>query len=346
MTSPRLTRREWIAATTGAFAGLAFRQPDPFFQTRGVVLIPDDLTLTDWPDRAERAGLTTIGLHHGVSPQVVADFVASDAGSRFLTRCRELKLQVEYELHAMRQLLPRDLFATRRELFRMNDEGVRTADANLCVSSDAALDIVSANAIAISRVLRPTTGRYFLWGDDAEPWCRCPTCRPLSDSDQALTLENRLLRALRTLDVSATVAHLSYANTLHPPRQVKPEAGIFLEYAPISRRYDMPYAAQQGPQFADALDALDENLSVFSAANAQVLEYWLDVSRFSKYKKPAVKLPWMDDVFARDLETYGSRGIRHVTTFAVYIDADYVARYGEPPLASYGNGLRGWRPAG
>ncbi len=338
---PLLHRREILKLP----AVLLLSPPaSPFFQTRGVVLIPEDLTLTDWPDRAKAAGLTTIALHHGLMPQVVMDFVQSPEGARFLTRCRELHLEVEYELHAMSQLLPRDLFARQPDLFRMNDEGVRTPDANLCVSSPEALDIIGRNAVTISQVLKPTTGRFFLWGDDAKAWCRCPKCRGLSDSDQALVMENHLIGAIRKIESNARLAHLAYANTLQAPRQVKPDRGIFLEYAPISRRYDIPYAQQTGSSFQDALEALDRNLDVFGADSAQVLEYWLDVSRFSRYKKPAEKLPWMESVFAADLDTYGSRGLRHVTTFAVYIDREYVSLYGEPPLAEYGRRLSAWQP--
>jgi hypothetical protein len=42
---------------------------------------------------------------------------------------------------------------------------------------------------------------------------------------------------------------------------------------------------------------------VFPAGTAQVLEYWLDVSRFSQWKRPAVRLPWRRDVLEADLAT-------------------------------------------
>jgi len=315
-----------------------------FFKTRGVVLIPDDLTLVDWPERAHRAGLTTIGLHHSASPKVVIDFVRSERGQTFLEQCRALGLQVEYELHAMRELLPRSLFAANPEFFRMNEKGERTPDANFCVHSGRALEIVAENALAMAELLRPTTGRYFYWGDDAKAWCQCPKCRGLSESDQALVLENYLLAKLRRIDDRAQLAHLAYSNTLQPPKQLWPAPGIFLEYAPINRRYDMPYHLQTGPSVKDALDLLDANLEIFDRSSAQVLEYWLDVSRFSKWRKPAVRLPWNADVFEADLGTYGKRGLRHVTSFAVFIDADYVSRHGEPvELIPYGRGLSNWR---
>lgn len=316
----------------------------PFFRTRGIVLIPDDFTWSGWPERAHAAGLTTIALHHGASPQAVVDFIRSEKGQAFLKASRRLGLQVEYELHAMRELLPRALFDKHPEFFRMNERGERTPDSNFCLHSAEALDLAAANAVALAKILRPTTSRYFYWGDDAKPWCRCPKCRSYSDTDQAVILENHLLSALRKSDGRARLAHLAYSNTLWPPRQVRPAPGIFLEYAPINRRYDIPYAEQTGPEAKDGLEALDANLAVFDRSSAQVLEYWLDVSRFSKWKKPAVKLPWNEQAFAADLDTYGKRGIRHVTSFAVFIDADYVVRYGEPvELIPYGRGLQRWK---
>ncbi len=118
---------------------------------------------------------------------------------------------------------------------------------------------------------------------------------------------------------------------------------MFLEYAPIKRRYDIPYEKQAGLGQVDGLEALDANLKVFPADTTQVLEYWLDVSRFSQWKRPAVRLPWRRDVLEADLATYAARGIGHVTSFAVYVDADYRRRYGEPGfIREYGEALSGF----
>ena len=94
-------------------------------------------------------------------------------------------------------LLPRELFADQPELFRMDEQGKRTPDANLCAHSEPALQVVSSNALQLVRQLQPTTSRYFLWGDDGQPWCRCAACVGYSDLDQALLLENRLVHELR-----------------------------------------------------------------------------------------------------------------------------------------------------
>ena len=70
-------RRSFLAAGVSAFL-LPLRAPAagdnaPQFTTRGIVLVPEDLTLADWPERAKAAGLTTIGIHHQDSPQAVID---------------------------------------------------------------------------------------------------------------------------------------------------------------------------------------------------------------------------------------------------------------------------------
>ena len=333
------------SACSGQRASGSGTRGGPFFRTRGVVLVPDDLTLRDWPKRANTAGLTTLGIHHGASPRVVADFVRSDRGIETLEACRKLGLEVEYELHAMRELLPRDLFSKDPGLFRRNEKGERTPDANLCVHSERALEIAVENALEISAILRPTTGRYFLWGDDGQPWCRCQDCASLSDSDQALVLENRLARAFRKRDAGAQVAHLAYAGTLRAPSQVKPEPGVFLEFAPLSRMHDRPFKSLADAANRDFVEALDANLGVFPARTAQALEYWLDVSLQSEWRKPAKKLAFRKEILEADLGVYGRRGVQHVTSFAVYIDAEYVARFGEPAeIAAYGRALSAWRP--
>ncbi len=312
------------------------------FQTRGVVLTPSDLSL-DWPERAAKAGLTTIALHP--FPGVVSKFIGSPAGQEFLEKCTRLGLNVEYELHAMGELLPRSLFRTQPECFRMNDKGVRTPEGNLCVHSARALEIVSSNAVRIAQQLKPTTGRYFFWGDDGKPWCRCQQCKEYSDSDQALLLENHLVRELRRIDSRAQLAHLAYHNTIKPPARVKPDPGVFLEFAPIYRRYDSPYEQQNKADDKDSCQALVDNLKVFPVESSQVLEYWLDASKFSKWKRPSVKLPWRRDVLTADAEYYVRLGVRHVTTFAVYVDADYMKRYGDPfEIQEYGDVLHGQSP--
>ena len=269
-----------------------------------------------------------------------------DEGQQFWESCQRLGIQVEHELHAMSDLLPRSLFDKDPGMFPLNDQGQRVRDYNLCVHSAAALEVVAENAIKYTKILRATTHRYFYWIDDGKPMCRCPRCRELTDSDQALLLEHHVLQAIRQVDPQATLGHLAYARTLQPPQTIKPLPGIFLEFAPIERRYDVPFrqrdaAGSGGLTHGRLLDALDANLAWFGREGAQTLEYWLDLSRFSRWKRENVKpLPWHDDVFRDDLQLYADRGVRHVTTFGAWLDGDYVKRFGDPPVDAYGAGLR------
>ena len=321
------------SAAERAFAKEVGSMQKPAFTTKGVVISVADLSLHDWPERAHAAGLTTIALS---PPPDLTGFLKSESGRGFLAKCRKLGLQVEYELHATSELLPRTLFAQHPEYFRMNDQGQRTPDANLCVSSEPALEIACGNAAAMCQVLQPATHRYFFWTDDNQPLCRCPQCRGYSDSEQALLLENRLLVAIRKIDPPARLAHLAYGKTWEPPRKVKPSPGIFLEFAPFHRNHCVPLS---DPANHAILEALDANLKVFSAAEAQVLEYWIDVSMVSDWKQPAKQLELNPDLLRADLRTYAARGIRQVTSFAVFLDGDYAAKYGTALIEAYGRAL-------
>ena len=151
-------------------------------------------------------------------------------------------------------------------------------------------------------------------------------------------------------DPKAMLAHLAYMPTLQAPRKVKPHKGIFLEFAPVHRRWDKPitdsiaYVREMGNN-AKNLAYLKENLEVFPAKTTVVLEYWLDVSLASRYKKPAIELPWHGDVFRSDIETYASMGIRNITTFAVYMDSTYFSAYPDAYyLKEYGDALASFHP--
>ena len=86
------------------------------------------------------------------------------------------------------------------------------------------------------------------------------------------------------------------------------------------------------PTHGEQLDAVDANLEVFGRKGAQVLDRrWLDVSRFSLWRREnVVGLPWNAQVLADDLHTYAVRGIRCITSFAVWIDDE-----GPPGMSSF-----------
>ena len=274
------------------------------FAARGLVLSPSDFTLPDWPERMSEARLNVIGLHvTGGPPSILTSFVATEAGQALLDRFHVLRIEIEYELHALVELLPRGLFSNNPELFRMNEDGERVPDWNLCPTSSTALSIVGENAVRLSKVLTPTTHRYYLWSDDGKPWCHCPNCRGLNDADQMLLTTNAILKALRGWDPQARIAGLAYHSTLTPPTSVRPDEGVFLEFAPIERRWDRPITDRTVESHARLMDALDAAIETYGMdEHAQVLEYWMDASRHSQWKRPAVPIPWHPEVLAADLQ--------------------------------------------
>jgi len=302
--------------------------------TRGVVVSARDLSgAFDWPRLAHEAGLTTIATHIG--PRDVMPFIMSGRGERFLDACARYGLQVEHELHAIDWLLPRDMFSSDPSFFRMNAKGERTPDSNCCPSNPFAIEVIACRAVEAARICRSTTGRHFFWMTDNGEKCNCRKCKGLSGAEQAVIVENAIVRALRTeVDPDATLAHLAYQFTMDPPRLVKPDPALFLEFAPIERW--RAKGVQRREPLAEGgpwLEKLDRLLEVFPSATAQALEYWLDASLFSKWQKPLARIPW-DAARTRDeIAAYRKRGIRHFTTFAVNVDDDYVADFGADSLA-------------
>lgn len=334
-------------ALLGGAAGAA--GASGWFGHRAAMIGEGELQAMNWPMRARQLGLDVLDLTY-LAPSWLT---STDPGRQTISRCRRYGIGWEYGFHVPSWALPRELFQRNPELFRMNDRGERTPDANLCVHAPQALQIAGERLAQYVAPLRSTTGRYCFWIDDGQPMCRCPQCRGLSDSDQALILEHALLRAVRTVDPAATLAHLAYSVTLAAPTQVRPEPGIFLQFAPIERSYERPLSDRGAslitgyPTHGQLVDRLAANLEVFGADTADVLEYWLDNSRFSGWKREAIaRVPWNREVFLADLRVYAGLGIRSVRTYAFWFDQEYVARYGEPPIAEYAAGLARWREVG
>lgn len=318
---------------------------NPYFNTRGVVVGWDDIISLDWPYLAHQAGLTTIGVHLNDA------MMATEEYKKFIHDCDRFGIAIEYEQHAMSQILPRNLFSEHPSMFRMNEEGVRTNDYNCCASSAEALKIIAENAQTSAKKQVPKTGRYYFWLDDGGKKCHCPLCKELNDSDQALLIENAIIKKLKELDKSNTLAHLAYTDTIVPPKKVKPEAGIFLEYAPFQRVWDKPLSDRLAKRdgmtitHGDYIDYLEANLKIFPKETTQILEYWLDVSLFSGWKKPPVKLPFNREALLSDIETYAKMGIKNITTFAVYVGGEYQKLHQDISFVSvYGNALKSYTP--
>ncbi|MBQ8719485.1 MAG: DUF4838 domain-containing protein [Clostridia bacterium] len=311
----------------------------------GIVIHPEELTdrmieiLADTP-------INVLGLHPvgGASSKAslerLIELAKDEKFQENLTRVRSLGIKIEYEAHALAYLLPREMFADEPELFRMNAAGERSADYNLCVSNERALSIVSDRAESLSRILKSDTGRYYLWSDDQkDAFCCCPRCSRLTHSDQAMMIYNAILRGVRRHDPEAKCCYLAYSDAIEPPTSVKPDEGIFLEYAPIRRDTNCPLSdegCEVNHKFRAVIAPLIE---FFGKTDATALDYWLDNSLFSGWKKPPKFLEITPETVTADKRFYEECGFEAITTFACYLSDDYIDLYGTPPIKDYAEAL-------
>ena len=308
------------------------------FDHYGVVVTPDDFVGADWIELCKKYKLRTLGLHSGGG--AVADvlkMLGSYGTAEFRAKVAEEGLECEYECHAAGSLIQPSNFERHPEYFAFDPRrGQRRNDSNWCVTNPVAQDLYYQNAQILVKSLESATHRYMLWNVDVPRiYCHCPNCSRLSPSDQALMAVNLLARAARKVDPKAVVPYLAYYELMEPPTTVEPEPNVFLEFAPYTRCYlhalDDTNCATNREVFAK----LKRLLEFFPATTAHVLEYYLDSSFFSYYKRPAVEVRPLRDVMKRDFDCYASLGIRSLTTFAVYLDGEYFRMYGEQGLVDY-----------
>ena len=309
----------------------------------GVVIDPLELD-ENWIRRVREGGIDLLGLHPNPkdsSPEQMQAWCGQEENRRFLAELRSMGVQIEWEVHALSWLLPRGLFEKHPDFFRMNEEGQRTADHNLCCGSEGALETLRQNAAKLARLLPSDTHRYHFWLDDvSSSRCCCPHCRDMRAADQALTVYNAILEGLRREDPLAKQCYLAYHDTNAVPEAVRPVEGIYLEYAPFMRDHRRPLADGNSPQNASEIKNLPALVALFGTEDAQALDYWLDNSLFSGWKKPPKEFHMEQDVLRQDAEYYRQQGFGWITTFACYLGREYTDLYPEPEdTVRYGKAL-------
>ena len=309
---------------------------------RGIIIHPDELEWS-WVERLQEARLNVLALHppgganahltleaaihHRLLPQTQAIF----------NQLNHMGVEIEYEAHTMGWLLPRSLHAVKPEWFRMNENGERVADYNLCASNPEALDYVAARAEQLARMLNVDSDRYFFWLDDVSNCaCHCEKCRSLSVSDQQLIVTNAILRGIRRYKASAKICYLAYHEAIAAPQIVEPLRGVFLEYAPFHRNAHKPLLDPNCAENAQEARSLQPLLSYFGTRDSQVLEYWMDNSMYSNWTKPPKQFALDEAVMQEDVKAYRSMGFESITSFGCYLGADYRELWGEPPVKRYG----------
>ena len=310
---------------------------------KGIVITPEDFNGVDWFAKMKELHLNTLGIHSGGGAshdvlQVLGDF----GGEEFRKRTALAGLDLEYEIHAANSLLDRSLFQRNSALFPYNSTaGKRTENGNWCISNPETGKLLGENAVALSEKLIPSTHRHYFWSCDFPGgWCHCSTCAQMNASDQNLASVNIMAEAVRRRDPEAKMAYLAYLNHYEIPESVTPAEGVFLEFAPMTRCSRHAINDRKCAVNRIYWESLKRHLTLFDPAETHILEYWLDVSYYSHYRKSAVRPLLFRDILRCDMEAYMSLGIRSFSTFAVYMDGEYFKRNGEEELCIYADVLR------
>ena len=309
---------------------------------QGILIHPEELT-EGMLALLKGSGLNTLGLHPvggknaAESLNRLLELQEDPAFREKLTRVRSFGMQVEYEMHALRFLVPASLFSAHPDWFREDENGRRTPDHNICASNAEALHFLQERAALLAKKLPSDSGRYYFWADDVPHGaCHCEKCRGLTPSDQALILYHAILHGVRQADPRAKLCYLAYQETMAPPENVRPEEGIFLEFAPMFRDTLTPLhdpASETNRRFLEKIPPL---LGCFGREDAAVLEYWIDNSLFSGWKKPPKKLTINEETIREDIAFYRRAGFSHIGSFGCYLSDDYQKLYGQPPVITYG----------
>lgn len=306
---------------------------------KSIIIHPEELT-DNMVNRVIDCGVEVLGLHPVGGKRAAESLTAlvKLKGTReFEERLRTLRahgIAIEYHLHALSYFLPRGLFSYHPEWFRADACGQRINDMNMCPSNEEALLYVSERVSELTRILPSDTGKYYYWLDDiADAGCHCEKCMGTDPSDQAMLIFNAILKGIRKVDPVGKQCFLAYADQKMPPMQVQPEEGIFLQFAPMRSNTDSPF--NENEENRSLLNSIRSLLDFFGRRDSVVLDYWLDNSLFSGWKKPPIALTIHPDVIRKDIAFYRACGFEEITTFACYLSDDYVRLYGEPPIADY-----------
>ncbi len=303
------------------------------------ILIHTEELSRRWIDRMADRGVDILGLHP-TGGKTAADSLKALVEALETAEFRKLLdyaagrgLEIEYEMHAASYLLPRELFDSHPEYFRMDENGERVQDTNFCVTNAEALELYAANAAELASKLYRSRPYYYFWLDDARgKSCKCPNCRRYSVAEQQLLVLNRVLRELKKTNPDAKLAHIAYLDCLDVPQKVEAEAGIFLEFAPMERHIKREDGSNYAEQEAKMMRPL---LDFFGREDAKVLEYWLDNSLFSQWKKPPKPFRTEHSSVHADLDGYRAAGFQTAATFGCFLGEDYEALHGEPDITPY-----------
>jgi hypothetical protein len=212
--------------------------------------------------------------------------------------------------HTIPRMLDPKLFATKPELFRMDQTGKRVANGNVCVTNPETIDLcakwVAGYFKENPRQETCPVGGQDIWGG---AWCSCTGCRVYSPSEQAALLINGIHEHLRKNGIKGRCSYSAYRDTLrYDLKKVKLDPETHVGYAPRERSYGHAHSdasSERNRWFWRNLQDWRKNHS----GPLNVSDYYHDCILFYSVPAPTVQ------VIARDMRDYKRLNARGVTSF-------------------------------
>ena len=218
-------------------------------------------------------------------------------------------INVEHYLHIVSYLVPRELINEHHELFRMNENGERVNDYNLCVSSNEALKMVENNSYTLAKFLKQKSNYYHLYVDDnlgKRVICNCDKCKKYNEFEQQKIIYDSILKGLKKYNKNAKLSFLVYGNS---NLDIELNDDYFIEYAPFIKNHYLPITNKENERSRNEFLKLNKRYN-----DIHVLEYFLSYD-FDRYLID-------DSKVKNDLLFYKNNGIKYLSTFVVVRDND------------------------
>ncbi len=303
-----------------------------------LIIHPHELT-DRWIALAKELKLERLSLHPvggknaHETLQMMLETLQDPAFLKKIDEVRAAGIGIGYEFHALSFLLPRELFDTHPEYFRMDAEGNRVTKGNFCFSNPEARKIICENAVSLADKLYGSDEEYYFWLDDATKLtCHCEECKKHNFAYHQLTLMNEIAAALQVKKPNARVCYLAYYEGVAiPDGEIRPAKGVFLEYAPFERYTKPETFAFEG----EYLQLVKDLVSFFGKDDSKVLEYWYDNSIY--YRRAGNQLvpfsPNNEQILA-DFDFYKKLGFQRLSSFACSLCDEYVSLFGDPDFSA------------
>ena len=310
----------------------------------GLIINPQDLSKR-WIDRMADNSLDVLGIHSEGGKEAykfveeLEGLVETPTFRGLIDYAKERGVKIEYELHAAGYLVPRSMISEHPEYFRMNGNGERVNDWNFCVTNPDALALCVRRAANLASKLYGSEHNFYFWMDDGrDTHCMCENCRKYSPSEQQLIVVNAMLSEIKKSIPDARMSYLAYFDSIVPPVRIKPDAGVFLEYAPFEKYTAVGDDAEQ--KKTREREMLMPLIETFRPEPPKVLEYWFDNSIFSDRVRPPKKFTLDEKLMRTDVLNYKSIGFDSMTSFACYLGDDYHELWGDVDVSPYSEAIR------